>query len=67
MKKRFRLRLLGVCFLALFTIFASFSTPAFADPDPQGGQPPATPMPPQPPPQQPSIPPEILWIILTIL
>jgi len=65
MKKRFRLRLLGVCFLALFTIFASLSTPAFADSG-QGGQSPSTPMPPQPPPQPPSIPPEILWIILSI-
>jgi len=31
MKKKFRAKLVGACFLALFTMFATFSVPAFAD------------------------------------
>jgi hypothetical protein len=64
MKKRFRLRFLGVCFLALLTIFTAFSTLALADPPYQGGGQPSTPMPPPPPPPP---PPDFPWWIFLLI
>ncbi|HKF54535.1 MAG TPA: hypothetical protein VKJ45_03790 [Blastocatellia bacterium] len=61
MKKKLRLRFLAVCFLAVITIFAAFSTAALAD---QGGVQPSPPAAPPPPP--PSLPPDFPWWIFLI-